>query len=346
MTQNFAAKVLSRRQLLSFSGSLRLGEAQGRSASNWLTISRTAMACHFKVVVASEGELEVLAAQECLDEVDRLESILSIFRPTSEVSLVNFEAAEHPVPVSPELFELLKVCERLHRETEGMFDVTTGALSECWGFQDRKPQLPTDEALASALEHVGFHHVLLKEDRAVSLRSPGVRINFGGVGKGYALDKGASKLCAQGIGTALLSSGNSSVLAVGDGPDGAGWLVDIRHPVLKDLRLGTVRLRSCAMGTSGQEEQWFEANGKRYGHIFDPRTGIPVMEVASVSVIADSAARADALTTAVFVGGPELAKRYCSKHEGVVAVMLLTHDLYHPIVIGSSNRATVEVVNG
>jgi len=99
------------------------------------------------------------------------------------------------------------------------------------------------------------------------------------------------------------------------------------------------------MGTSGQEEQWFETDGQRYGHILDPGTGFPAKDMASVSVIADSAARADALATAFFVGGPELAKRYCSKHTGVIAILLPADDLSHALVIGSSDRATVETVN-
>jgi FAD:protein FMN transferase len=310
-----------------------------------MRISRFAMACRFEVVVAAEGEHGIVAAQECLDEVDRLESILSIFLPTSEASLVNREADMHPVPVGSELFELLRLCERLQQKTGGAFDITTGALSYCWGFQDRKPALPALEVLATARERVDFHQISLGHDRTVSFHSPRLRLNFGGIGKGYALDWGASKICARGIRTALLSAGYSSVLALGAGSDGAGWLVGLRHPVYKSQRLGTVRLRSCAMGTSSQEEQWFESNGQRYGHILDPRTGLPAKGVLSVNVIANSAACADALATAFFVGGPELAKQYCASHEGVVAVMLLAGDLSHPIVIGSSDRATVEIVN-
>ena len=297
------------------------------NADYWIRISRNAMACRFEVLVASDGDQGILAAQECLDEVDRLESILTIFRPASEASLLNREADLHPVSVGVEMYELLQFCERMYGETGGAFDITTGALSECWGFKERKPRVPAPEVLEAARKRAGFHFVSLGQDRAVSFHSRGLHINFGGVGKGYALDRGASSLRLRGIGTALLSAGFSSVLA------------------LKDWRLGTVRLHSCAMATSGQEEQGFEADGQRYGHILDPRTGFPAEGVASVSVIADSAARADSLSTAFFIGGPELAKRYCDQHEGVVAIMLEAHDLSHPIVIGSSDRVSVEIVN-
>jgi thiamine biosynthesis lipoprotein len=339
------AKVVNRRQLLSLDSAWLSDRSPERAADYWIRISRNAMACRFEVIVASENDHGILAAQECLDEVDRLESILTIFRPESEASLLNREANVHPVQVGAELYELLQFCERMYRETEGAFDITSGVLSECWGFKERKPRVPAPEDLRAARERVGFHFVSLGEGRAVSFHSRGLRINFGGVGKGYALDRGASSLRLRGIGNAMLSAGCSSVLALGDGPEGTGWLVGLRHPVFKNRRLGTVRLRSCSMATSGQEEQSFEVDGQRYGHILDPRTGFPAKGVASVSVIADSTARADSLSTAFFIGGAELAKRYCDRHEGVVAVMLEAHDLSHPIVIGSSDRVSVEIVN-
>ncbi len=343
MTMDYApARILNRRQLLSLDNAWLSDRPSEPKADDWIRISRQAMACRFEVVVASEGDQGILAAQECLDEVDRLESILTVFRPASEASLLNREAGLQPVSVGVELYELLQFCQRMHRETEGAFDITTGALSECWGFKERKPRVPAPEVLEAARERVGFHLVSLGQDRTVSFHSRGLQINFGGVGKGYALDRGASSLRKRGIGIAMLSSGFSSVLALGDGPEGAGWLVGLRHPVFKDRRMGAVRLRSCGMATSGQEEQGFEVDGQHYGHILDPRTGFPAGRVASVSVIADSAARADSLSTAFFIGGTELAKRYCDQHEGVVAIVLEAHDLSHPIVIGSRDRVSVE----
>ena len=303
------------------------------------------MACKFEAIVASSGDRGIAAAQACFDEVDRLESILSVFNPSGELSFLNRNAAASAVSVGPELFNLLQLCRSIHEETVGAFDVTTGSLSHCWGFHDRKPHLPEARHLAAALNTVGFHRVSLGKDRAVSFASDGLRINLGGVGKGYALDRGAEKMRTFGMETALLNAGFSSILALGAGCDSAGWLVGLRHPAFIGRRLATVRLHSCALGTSGQEEQWCEAGGQRYGHILDPRTGYPPKEVLSVTVVANSAARADALATAFFVGGPELANRYCAIHEDVVAIMLLERDLFRPIVIGSSNQAVVELVN-
>lgn len=312
---------------------------------DWIRISHSAMACTFDAIVSPECEPGIGAAQEYLRSVDRLESILSVFRAESEVSMLNRSAAEHPVWVGPELFALLQCCERLHRETDGAFDVTSGALTRCWGFENRSPALPSPEALKAARGSSGFRHVTLHPDGAVSFRSAGLRINFCSIGKGYALDQGAATMRARGVTTALLSAANSSAFALGSGPGGAGWRVGLRHPVFKNQRFATLLLRSCALGTSGQEEQGFEIDGQRYGHILDPRSGFPARGVLSATVLAGSAAQSDALATAFFVGGMPLAERYCAAHPGIVAVMLLEDDLSRPIVVGSSNHVEVNLGN-
>ena len=336
----------TRRQLLSRGGLRRRNERSEIVLDSWVTVSRRAMACTFKVTVGAADGRAVRAAGECLDEVERLESILSIFRPDSDASRINREAATRPVSAGPELIELLQLCQRVNDESEGAFDITTGALTECWGFQDRNPRLPTDDALSSARKRVSAGRINIGTNDAVSFGAAGMRVNFGAVGKGYALDRGAQRMTAHGIDNALFSAGYSSVLAIGAGPEGEGWSVGLRHPLARDRRMATVRLHSCAMGTSSQEEQWFENGGKRYGHILDPRTGFPPTEVQSVSVIADTAALADALATAFFVGGQELAERYCTEHEGTVAVMLLSRGLSRSVVIGARDGAVVEVENG
>ena len=303
------------------------------------------MACTFEAIVASSADRGITAAQTCFAEVDRLESILSVFNPSSELSILNCNAAASAVSVGPELFQLMQFCRSMHEESGGAFDVTTGSLSRCWGFHDRNPHLPDAQHLAKALNSVGFHRVSFGQDCQVVFHSRDLLINFGGVGKRYALDQAAEKLRTFGMETALLNAGFSSILALGSGFDGAGWFVGLRHPVFTDQRLGTIRMRSCALGTSGQEEQWCETGGQRYGHILDPRTGFPPKGTLSVTVIANSATKADALATAFIVGGPDLANRYCASHEDVIAIMLLERDLSRPIVIGSSNQAVVELMN-
>jgi thiamine biosynthesis lipoprotein len=288
----------------------------------WLHINRTAMACKFEVTLPMSEETGVAVASDALDEIDRLESQLTVFRDTSEVSLVNQQAAFGPVAVEPSLFELLQRSQDLYRKTEGAFDITAGPLTRCWGFLKREGRIPSGEEIARTLTNVGSDKFVLDPvARTIRFTREGVEINLGSIGKGFALDRIAVSIRAR-LRTALLNGGASSMLAIGGGEHGEGWQVGLRHPRSKLKRLGVVYLTDCALATSGSEEQFFEHGGVRYGHIIDPRNGWPAKSVTSVSVITDSAALSDALATAFYVGGRELAERYCASHDEVMAIML------------------------
>jgi thiamine biosynthesis lipoprotein len=336
---------LSRRALFS------LPKAQPPAADDhghWLHLGRAAMACRFEITVPSELQECTGAAHDALDGIDALEAQLSIFRASSELSAINREAAAGPVPVEARLFELLSQCAALHRETEGAFDITSTPLSQVWGFLRREGRVPTADELGEAQARVGMEHVQLDEAaRTVAFARPGMALNLGSIGKGYALDRVAAEFNRKGLGTALLTAGASSVLAHGAGPDGRGYLVGLRDPFDHGQRLGTVRLRDAALGVSGAGEQSFASDGKRYGHILDPRTGWPVEGRVYVAVVAPTAALADALATAFFVGGRALAERHVKNNADVSAVIVdapLSGQRQQPVVLGrpslwSFNRA-------
>jgi thiamine biosynthesis lipoprotein len=188
--------------------------------------------------------------------------------------------------------------------------------------------------------------VLLNEaDGTVRFARAGVEINLGSIGKGYALDRIGKSMRSRGVRSALVSGGSSSVLAIGSGARGEGWVVGVRDPRKSSSRMATLRLRHCAMGTSGSSEQYFEYEGKRYGHIIDPRSGLPAEGVLGVTVIAPSAARADALATAFYVGGRELAERYLADHAGVMALMVERNEPNRVLTIGATSSAEVENIN-
>jgi FAD:protein FMN transferase len=309
----------------------------------WQHVSRAAMACRFEVTLPLEDRAGVSAARQALDEVERLEDQLSIFRESSEVSFINREAAASPVCVEQSLFSLLLMCRELCRETGGAFDITSGPLSRRWGFLRRQGRIPEPDEIEEARALVGEDKLLFDcESRAIRFARPGVEINLGSVGKGYALDSVAAMMRRR-VRTALLSAGSSSIRAIG-GVDG-GWTVGVRHPLDKERRLAVVRLHDAALSTSGAEEQFFEYGGKRYGHIIDPRTGWPAGRMVSATVIAPSAAVTDALATAFYVGGPELAKAYCDAHPGVL-VLMLEGGADRPILFGGANQCEVEIING
>lgn len=330
-----APTAVSRRQLFS-------RRANARSPGAWMHVSRPAMACRFEIAVAAEDPGGVAAASAALDEVDRLEDRLSVFREDSEISRINRTAHDTPIVSSPAVIALLEACARLHRDTGGAFDPTSGPLTHCWGFFRRAGRIPQPEALSAARASVGMSHVRIDARSClVSFARPGVELNFGSIGKGYALEYAARTLARHGVRTALLSAGGSSVLALGAAGH-ESWRVGLRDPRMRHRRWAVLHLSNAALATSGSGEQFFESGGRRYGHILDPRTGWPVNGRLAVTVVASSAHQADALSTAFFVGGRELAETYCAAHENVLA---LIHDADGPVpaVVGSHSRCRVEV---
>jgi thiamine biosynthesis lipoprotein len=294
------------------------------------------MACRFEVTLPPSEENGVAVATDALDEVERLESQLTVFRESSEVSYVNANAARQPIQISQSLFDLLTLCKKLHADTNGAFDITSGPLTRCWGFLKREGRLPDKAEIERALLSVGSDKIELDESaRTVHFSKPGVEINLGSIGKGFALDRVAS-FVSDRIRTALLNAGASSMRAIGAGERSEGWVVGLRHPRSKLKRLGVLRLRNCGLATSGNEEQFFDYGGRRFSHIIDPRTGWPSEGVTSVSVVAPSGALSDALATAFFVGGRELAESFCARNKEVFVVLLESNSQV-PVVIGRSS---------
>jgi len=313
-----------------------LARTEPRNEDFLLHVSRTAMACRFEVTLPRSEENGVAVATDALDEVDRLESQLTVFRESSEVGYVNANAAKQPVRISHSLFDLLALCKKLHAETNGAFDITSGPLTRCWGFLKREGRLPEKNEIENALLSVGSDKIQLDESaRTIYFSRPGVEINLGSIGKGFALDRVAS-LVSERIRTALLNAGASSMRAIGAGERNEGWVVGLRHPRSKLKRLGVLRLRDCGLATSGNEEQFFDLGGRRFSHIIDPRTGWPSERMTSVSVVAPNGALSDALATSFFVGGRELAETFCARNKEVFVVLLESNSQV-PVVIGRSS---------
>jgi len=298
------------------------------------------MACRFVVTLSGEDGRHIPAAREALDEVDRLEAVLTVFRDTSEVAELNRVAALRPVPVGRDVRVLLARSRELRAATEGAFDPTSLPLSRCWGFLRRSGRLPAPEEIEAARESVGLEHVTLDEEAGtVRYARSGVELSFNSIGKGYAVDRVAAVLGERGVGRALVSAGGSSVRAIGGGAE--GFRIDVRSPRLS-APLARLRLRDAALGTSGAGEQFFAADGRRYGHVLDPRTGWPTEGVLSVSVVGDDGATADALATAFLVGGASLAERYCAAHPDTLVLVTGEDEPERLHVFGSHEGVTME----
>lgn len=289
--------------------------------------TRQAMGSFFEIRLPARlpGSFEL--AVRALDLIDDLEAQLTIYRDDSEVSRLNASAHLGPVRVESGLYALLERAVELGRATDGAYDVTSGALSEAWGFVRGPKRVPDPATLASARDRTGFTHLSLNPElKSVAFDRAGLAINLGSIGKGYAIDRAADLIRAHWWpAPALIHGGQSSVYALGSPPGqlGGRWEVALRNPFDSGTPLGTIRLRSRAIGTSGAAFQRFEAGGRTYGHILDPRTGEPpVSTIASVTVLAPTAAEADALSTAFYLLGPERAAHYIGSHPQVGAIFV------------------------
>lgn len=260
------------------------------------------------------------AGEEALDEIERLEAQLSLYRPDSELSGVNARAARGPVVVEPRFFRLLERVQDLWVATEGAFDPTIAPLMRAWGLRDagrEVGELPTPEALAAAREAVGFQHVVLDPgERTVRLLRPGMSLDLGGIGKGYAIERAVELLQEAGVTTALLHAGTSTVFALGAPPGEDAWTVAIRDPREPDKKepyLARVRLRDRALSVSAPHGKAITVGNRRIYHVLDPRRGEPVEGARLAALVTASPTDADALSTALLVLGSDgaaLARRY------------------------------------
>ena len=238
---------------------------------------------------------------------------------------INRQAAADAVSVEAGLYDLLSRAVKLSRDTSGAFDITAGPLVKVWGFYRRAGAIPTDADLRSALENVGSQFIVLDDERyTIRFLRPGIELNLGAIGKGYALDRAAGELVTAGVDDFLLHGGQSSVIARGShgGGESAAWTVGLADPLRPERRLAEIYLRNRALATSGAAHQFFRHQGQRYGHILDPRTGWPAQGVLSSTVVAPTAAEADALSTAFYALGVDPARAYCDRHPDIGMVLL------------------------
>jgi thiamine biosynthesis lipoprotein len=288
------------------------------------------MATTFEVAVPQGSHPNPMAAAEdALDLIDQLEDQLTVFREHSEVSRLNAAASLEPVGVEAGLFDLLERCSVWTRETENTFDIATGALTKAWGFFRREGRVPSPKEQAEAMSRTGMRHVILNRG-TVKFRVPGVELNLGAVGKGYALDRAAELLRTKwNVHSALLHGGSSSVYGIGTPPgDDRGWPIRLRHPFDQESDLGIVRLADRGLGTSAATFQYFEYNGRKLGHVIDPRTGWPAEVAASASVLAPTAAEADAMSTAAFILGSPGTENLVRLRPWLAAVVLAMGSLH------------------
>jgi FAD:protein FMN transferase len=307
-----------------------------------LTLARNAMNTRFELVLhgGSPASLQA-AAEEALNEVERIEAQLSLFRPSSEIARVNALAAIEPVRVSPEVFTLLNLARQLTLETGGAFDITMAPLLRCWGLLGRTDgQIPTDAELADARAKCGMGLVDLNAaHRTVRFAREGVMLDLGAIGKGYAVEEAADILQDAGVSSALIHGGTSTVFALGTPPEAEAWKIAVDLPPTTvaaprqsaanlsadggalPRRRYEVSLRDESLSVSAVAGKCFTAHGRTLGHIIDPRTGQPAGTTLLTAVALPSGAETDALSTALLVLGAEALPSFAARRPGIRALV-------------------------
>jgi thiamine biosynthesis lipoprotein len=287
--------------------------------------TRMSMACLYAIEAYGPATVDTAAAAEAaLDEVDRIDRLMSHYKAESPLSAINREAASHPVRPPPELFDFVVESLRYSRVSQGAFDITVGPLMKAWGFFRGDGRVPSTDQLVAARRVVGARHVRVDlVAGTVAFDAAGVELDLGGIAKGYAVDRAVSILRARGVTAALVSAGGSTVYGLGAPPGRAGWDVDVQDPLDVRRSATTVRLRDRSLSIAGRSEKWFEANGVRYSHIMDPRAGTPVQGMLTVAVLSDSGTAGDALDDALFVLGPAASRPVLNAVPGTAALFFL-----------------------
>jgi len=244
------------------------------------------------------------ASNDAFDEARRLDRLLSNYQPESEWSRVNRDASSHPVEVSKELFDLLTACVNYSRQSEGAFDITVGPLMKVWGFYKDTGRLPQPGELKQAMAEIGYRNLVLDPAKStVAFARPGLNLDPGGVGKGYAVDRMVNVLQKDGVHSALVSAAGSSIYGLGAPPGQPGWRIEIKDPRNEFRHVSEITLKNESISTSGTSEKFFVAEGKTWSHIMDPRTGYPAQGILSVSVIAPRTIDSEVWAKPYFIQG-------------------------------------------
>ena len=286
------------------------------------------MGCLYSIVAyGSDRDAIARTLEASLDEVDRIDRLMSHYREDSPLSRLNREAGRAPVTVDRELFDFIALAVRYSVESDGAFDITVGPLMKAWGFFRSGGRFPSDQDLNRARELIGFRHVALNgRHRTIRFDREGVELDLGGIAKGYAVDRAVAVLRRDRVASALVSGCGSTIYGLGHPPDDTEWAVDIQDPLDERRIAFSIPLKDRAVSVSGSSEKFFERNGVRYSHIMDPRTGHPVTGVLGVVVQAPTGTSGDAIDNVLFVEGVDRGRAFLRRHPDVDAAFLLPAD--------------------
>ncbi len=274
-------------------------------------------------VVAADTATADAHIDAAVSEISRIEKLFTTFSDDSQTNLVNSQAGISPVRVDREVFDLIARSIRISNLTQGAFDITYGSVDKSlWNFDPNMKQLPDAETARKAVRLINFRNVILDpENTSVFLKEKGMRIGFGGIGKGYAAERAKMILKQRGVESGVVNA-SGDLTAWGLQPNGEKWTVGIANPDLSHQVFSYMNVTDMAIATSGNYEKFVMIDGKKYSHTIDPHTGLPVSGIKSVTIITTNAEIADALATPVMIMGIRFGLNMINQIKNVEAVII------------------------
>ena len=281
------------------------------------------MGSRFDISVVANSQIEGdKNIQRAINEISRIEKLISSWDKNSQTSKIIENAGIQPVKVDAELFQLIERAIKLSKLTNGAFDISYASMDKIWKFDGSMTEMPSEEAIKKSVEKVGYQNIILNtENQTVFLKLKGMKIGFGAIGKGYAADKAKALLIEKGVvGGIINASGDLNTW--GTQPNGKDWTVAIVNPLNKEKVFSWFPVKNSAVVTSGNYEKYVTFNNTLYTHIIDPRTGYPATGILSVSVFTKTAELADALATSIFVMGVDTGLDFVNQLKGVECIII------------------------
>ncbi|MGZ0017058.1 FAD:protein FMN transferase [Yeosuana sp. AK3] len=281
------------------------------------------MGSRFDITVVAENQIEADGFIDmAVNEISRIEKVISSWDPLTETSEINRNAGIKPVMVSEELFNLIQRSIKISKLTDGAFDISYASMDKVWKFDGSMIEMPSEEAIKRSVAKVGYQNIILNEsNRSVFLKLKGMKIGFGAIGKGYAADKAKALLISKGVKAGIINA-SGDLNTWGTQPDGKDWMVAIVNPINKEKVFSWLPVKNSAVVTSGNYEKYVSFNNVIYTHIIDPRTGYPSTGILSVSIFTANAELADALATSIFVMGVDVGLDFINQLKGVECILV------------------------
>lgn len=273
-------------------------------------------------VVADTRQIGERYIDLAVDEISRIETLISSWDVNSQTSEINKNAGIKPVVVDEELFKLIKRAIKISKLTNGAFDISYASMDKVWHFDGSMTQMPSEEAIKKSIENVGYQNIILNEiNHSVFLKLEDMKIGFGAIGKGYAADKAKVLLQKKGVNSGIINA-SGDLNAWGKQPDGKDWMVAIINPLNKNKVFSWLPVNNSAVVTSGNYEKYVEFDSVLYSHIIDPRTGYPSTGVLSATIFTANAELADALATSIFVMGVDVGLDFVNQLKNVECIIV------------------------